>query len=93
MARSKKDELIIEEEITSSNEEIAEKESANPIKEADVAEVSVVSTEPKKVKIRTVEDINCIVAGVPYSYKADKEVQVPSDVGAILINSRKAFKI
>lgn len=63
------------------------KESKKPNKEATI------SNGVKKVKIRTTEPIDAIIAGVPYVFQENKEVQVPTDVAAILVNGRKAYRI
>ena len=52
-----------------------------------------VNTEVKKVRIRAVEDINSLIACVPYTIAKDKEVLVPSDVAAILCFARKAYRL
>jgi len=68
-------------------EKTSENKSPKPTPEAKVAGSS------KKVKIRTTEDINCMISCTPYQIKKDKEVQVPSDVAAILVNAKKAYRI
>ena len=61
------------------------------------AEVSpsnvVVTKESKKVKIRAVEDIDCLIACKPYKLSKGKEYSVPSDVAAILCYGEKAFRL
>lgn len=59
----------------------------------ETTEVTTVTAPVKKVKIRTTEEVNCIIAGVPYNLGGNKEVQVPSDVAAILVNGGKAFRL
>lgn len=56
------------------------------------AEVTSVTAATKKVTIHTVEDIDSIIASVPYKFSKDKDVTVPSDVAAILCFSRKAYR-
>ena len=56
-------------------------------------EVAEVSEEVKKVKIHTLEDINCLIAGNTISLRKDKDVEVSSDVAAILCYSKKAYRI
>ena len=46
----------------------------------------------KKVKIHTTEDVDCIVAGIPYVIAKNKDAQVPADVAAILVNAQKAYR-
>lgn len=53
----------------------------------------VVNTGKKNVKVRVVEDIDCVIAGVPYQFPKNKEVSVPSDVAAIFCFAQKAFRI
>lgn len=68
--------------------------TAAPAKKApETTEVKTVTAPVKKVKIRTTEEVNCIIAGVPYNLGGNKEVQVPSDVAAILVNGGKAFRL
>lgn len=91
MAKTK---LNIEEEDTQKEnptEEIKE-ETAAENKERVAEEVSV-TAGAKKVKVQVVEDVNCIVACVPYNLKKDKAYLVPSDVAAILCNAKKAYRI
>lgn len=91
MAKTKVD---IEEEVTQKEnptEEIKE-ETAAENKER-VAEEVTVTAGAKKVKVQVVEDVNCIVACVPYNLKKDKAYLVPSDVAAILCNAKKAYRI
>lgn len=80
-----------------SNEEEVQVQEApqveNPQGAPEPAEVTTVAAPVKKVKIRTTEEVNCIIAGVPYNLGGNKEVQVPSDVAAILVNGGKAFRL
>lgn len=57
------------------------------------AQEATVSTGKKSVKIRTAEEIDCIIAGTPYKMAKDKEVSVPSDVAAILCYANKAYRL
>lgn len=84
---------IEEEDIQKENstEEIKE-ETAAENKER-VAEEVTVTAGAKKVRVQVVEDVNCIVACVPYNLKKDKAYLVPSDVAAILCNAKKAYRI
>ena len=52
-----------------------------------------VTPAAKKVKVRAVEDIHCIVACISYTFIKDKEYLVPSDVAAILCNANKAYRL
>ena len=90
MAKTKN---IEEKDIQKENptEEIKE-ETAAENKER-VAEEVTVTAGAKKVKVQVVEDVNCIVACVPYNLKKDKAYLVPSDVAAILCNAKKAYRI
>lgn len=45
------------------------------------------------VKIHTLEEVNCVIAGIPYVFAKGKDAKVPSDVAAILTNSQKAYRI
>lgn len=62
------------------------------VKETTAAPEAKVSKEGKKVKIHTTEEIDCIVAGVPYVIAKNKDAQVPADVAAILVNAKKAYR-
>lgn len=53
----------------------------------------VVNTRTKNVRIRVVEDVDCIVAQKRYTYKKGVDVAVPTDVAAILSNSKKAYRL
>lgn len=69
------------------NEERNEETTSKPM------EARVTSSEGKKVRIRATEDIHCLIACIPYDIAKDKEVQVPSDVAAILCFARKAYRL
>lgn len=73
----------IEEPIEEPIEDVIPKKQENP----------VVNTGKKNVKVRVVEDIDCVIAGVPYQFPKNKEVSVPSDVAAIFCFAQKAFRI
>lgn len=68
------------------------KEAAAENKERAAEEVTV-TTGAKKVKIQVVEEVDCLVACVPYQLSKDKAYLVPSDVAAILCNAKKAYRI
>lgn len=91
MAKTK---VNIEEEDTQKENptEETKEETAAENKER-VAEEVTVTAGAKKVKVQVVEDVNCIVACVPYNLKKDKAYLVPSDVAAILCNAKKAYRI
>ena len=74
----------------------------NETQEVETVQTAPASTEKpkeakaasvKKVKIHAIEQIDCIVANVPYHLAKDKAHLVPTDVAAILVNSRKAYRI
>ena len=73
-----------------SNEETGTPEVVETNERVEVAEVS---EEVKKVKIHTLEDIDCLIAGNTVSIRKDKDVEVSSDVAAILCYSKKAYRI
>lgn len=75
-----------------SNEE-NETETPEVVETNERVEVAEVSEEVKKVKIHTLEDINCLIAGNTISLRKDKDVEVSSDVAAILCYSKKAYRI
>ena len=56
-------------------------------------EVTVTAATVKNVRIHTLEEVNCYVGGVHYSFAKGKEVSVPNDVAAILTNSQRAYRI
>ena len=67
-------------------------EAAEVSKERTAEEVTI-SAGAKKVKIQVVQDVDCIVACIPYKLSKDKAYSVPSDVAAILCNAKKAYRI
>lgn len=84
---------IEEEDIQKENPTGEIKEETAAENKERTAEEVVVTAGAKKVKVQVVEDVNCIVACVPYNLKKDKAYLVPSDVAAILCNAKKAYKI
>lgn len=66
-----------------------QEQGAKPKKENEAA----VNTTVKTVKIRITEEVNCFIGGTPYQFAKGKEVNVPTDVAAILTNSQKAFRV
>lgn len=73
--------------------ELNEMENENGEGTKEKAAEAVVVTGSKKVKIHTTEEIDCIVAQVPYKAAKGKDMVVPSDVASILVNSNKAYRI
>lgn len=73
----------VQESIEEPIEDVIPKKQENP----------VVNTGKKNIKVRVVEDIDCVIAGVPYQFPKNKEVSVPSDVAAIFCFAQKAFRI
>lgn len=52
-----------------------------------------VTTGVKMVKIRVVEEVDCLIACKPYKFAKDKEASVPADVAAILCYAKKAYRL
>lgn len=73
-----------------STEEITVEQITN---KKDDAPKATVSTNKKLVKIRVVEDIDCLIACKPYKIAKDKEASVPTDVAAILCYAKKAYRL
>lgn len=73
------------------NEETNEQVQESPEVAPKVA--TVVTTQAKKVRVRAVEEVSCMVANTPYHLAKDKEHLLPSDVAAILVNSGKVYRI
>lgn len=71
-------------------EEAPAEQQPKPNKQTKNAEVA---EGVKKVKIHTTADVDAIIAGIPYVIAENKDVQVPADVAAILVNARKAYRI
>ena len=71
----------------SENPVVVEK-PAKPAKEAFTQDAT-----PKLVKIHAMESIDSIIAGKPYFLAKDRDHSVPSDVAAILVNGKKAYRI
>lgn len=88
MARTKTE---FEEEVAvvTADDATIEQETA----EQPVETEAKVSVSKKKVKIRIVEDVDCLIACTPYKFTKDKEVAVPSDVAAILCFAKKAYRL
>ena len=84
---------IEEEDIQKGNPTGEIKEETAAENKERVAEEVAVTAGAKKVKVQVVEDVNCLVACVPYNLKKDKAYLVPSDVAAILCNAKKAYRI
>lgn len=84
---------IEEEDIQKENPTGEIKEETAAENKERTAEEVVVTAGAKKVKVQVVEDVNCIVACVPYNLKKDRAYLVPSDVAAILCNAKKAYRI
>lgn len=87
--------LNIEEDELRVNPEISTEETTDEQdtgKNNDAPEATV-STGKKKVKIRAIEDIDCIIACKPYIIEKNKEVAVPVDVAAILCYGKKAYRL
>lgn len=57
------------------------------------AEEVVVQSDVKKVRIHTSEDVDSLIGGNPYKLQKDKDYTVPSDVAAILVFSKKAYRL
>ena len=57
-----------------------------------VVEVVTASKAVKQVKIRTTEEIDCIIGKKSYQSRKDKDLEVPADVAAILVTARKAYR-
>lgn len=83
----------IEDEEVKTDVEIEEATVETSDKKEDKAPVATVSTGKKNVKIRVVEDVDCIIACKPYKFAKDKEVSVSSDVAAILCYAKKAYRL
>ena len=92
MAKTKLNNMEEDLKPTVENPTVEHKEAAAENKERAVEEVTV-TTGAKKVKIQVVEEVDCLVACVPYKLSKDKAYLVPSDVAAILCNAKKAYRI
>lgn len=78
------------------NIEEAEAQVLNPEPKGtqeEIQEAQVIEAPIKNVKIHTLDEVNCYVGGVHYSFAKGKEASVPSDVAAILTNSQKAYRL
>lgn len=68
--------------------------SENPLEAKDAGTSGVtISKGSKSVKIRMLEGVDSIISGEAYCFSKGKEASVPSDVAAILCNSKKAFRL
>lgn len=75
------------EEVAEMATQVQEEENARKPQEVKV------NTGTKNVRIQIAEEVDCIIAGVPYKLNKDKAYQVPSDVAAILCNAKKAYRL
>ena len=74
------------------DEEVVETAAATEETKGGVAEATV-TTGKKKVKIRIVEEVDCLIGCIPYKFSKDKEAIVPADVAAILCYAKKAYRL
>lgn len=72
---------------------IEENNAPEVVTAEEKVEVTEVTDETKKVKIHTLEDIDCLIAGNMISIRKDKDTEVSSDVAAILCYSKKAYRL
>lgn len=92
----KKEEMVEAPIVETSEDKVDEAAKANPVKEAKTnmpKEAKVGTAQLKDVDIHTTELVDCIVSGVSYKIKKDTNAKVPSDVAAILINSKQAYRV
>lgn len=93
MAKSK---LNTEDEEFKENETPIEEHSEDaekPVPKDRVADEVQVSANSRKVQIHVVESVDCIIQTVPYRLEKDKSYKVPSDVAAILVYAKKAYRV
>lgn len=57
------------------------------------AKEAQVQTSKKSVKIHITESVDCYIAQVRYNLQKDKDYSVPSDVAAVLVTAKKAYRI
>ena len=77
-----------QEVLASQAESSTEKEPVSKVTKEVINEAPKV----KLVKIHTTEEVDCYISNIPYKFKKDKNVEVPSDVAAILVNAQKAYR-
>lgn len=87
----------ISEQESINNEEIVSEEkplktSAKLAPEVPAMEIRVNKTAAKLVEIHTIEPVDATIAGNRYVFRKDTDHKVPSDVAAILSNSKKAYR-
>lgn len=81
-------ELEAELEVSTEETDVEKAEQKKPaLQEAEV------SDKVKMIRIRALENINCIVAGKHYIVEKDKEVSFPIDVASILCFANKAYRL
>ena len=106
---SKKEAVEAEVQVSAQEEQIEEtqqiqenEEQEAPVQDAlgnsvvvekPAKEASTQAATPKLVKIHAMESIDSIIAGKPYFLAKDRDHSVPSDVAAILVNGKKAYRI
>ena len=54
---------------------------------------AVVTQKVKGVRIHTIEPVDCYIASTHVSIAKDKDTEVASDVAAILVNAKKAYRV
>ena len=91
MARTSKKE-VVEAEVQVAAQE-GQIEATQETQEDEEQEASTQDVTPKLVKIHAMESIDSIIAGKPYFLAKDRDHSVPSDVAAILVNGKKAYRI
>lgn len=59
----------------------------------EAPEDAVATSSTKSVRVHLTEDVNSFIGGNHYTGRKDRDLVVPSDVAAILVNGRKAYRI
>lgn len=90
----------VEETLVEAPEDAAPEEVIVPevkpvvVKPTVVAPKEAVATpSTKSVRVHLTEDVNSFIGGTHYTGRKDRDLVVPSDVAAILVNGRKAYRI
>lgn len=88
-------EVVEEQPEVKTAEVVAEAPKVNETpKEADAPTIKEAKavTSIKKVQVHLNEDIDCTVGKVRYTGRKDKDIVVPTDVAAILVNAKVAYR-
>jgi len=78
---------------TDQKPEVIEPAAKQPeVKTPVVKEAVAKQAVTKKVNIHTTDEVDCYIGGINYKFAKNKDLEVPGDVAAILVNGKKAYR-